>query len=134
MNSFVGTWIANIEKSRRHANHQFQGATLRFEVSGDVVSLTHGGVNAAGKSESGTTVLRSDGQEHPVSPQAPGVMVATRWVGLHVLESVAKRDGHVVGKGTYEVSADGLTLTATVAGTDAAGKAFEQVIVFDRGE
>jgi len=48
-----------------------------------------------------------------------------------VLETVAKKDGHVVGHGKYEVSLDGATLTATVAGTDGAGKAFEQVIVFD---
>jgi hypothetical protein len=33
MNPFLGTWVANLEKSRRHANHQFQSATLTFEVS-----------------------------------------------------------------------------------------------------
>ena len=131
MNPFVGTWTANIEKSHRHANHQFGSATLRFEVSGDAVSLVHAGVNAAGKSESGTTMLRADGQDHPVSPLAPGVVVATRWVGTNVLETVAKKDGQVVGHGKYEVSPDGAMLTATVAGTDAAGKPFEQVIVFD---
>ena len=91
----------------------------------------HSGVNAAGKSESGTTVLRADGEDHPVSPQAPGVVVATRWVGTNVLETVAKKDGQIVGRGTYEVSVDGATLTATVAGTDSAGKHFDQVIVFD---
>jgi hypothetical protein len=133
MSVFVGTWIANVEKSRRHANHQFEGATLSFEVSDDVVTLTHGGVNAAGKRESGTTVLRSDGQDHAVSPLTPGVVVATRWRDPNVLETVAKKDGQVVGDGTYEVSSDGKTLTATVAGIDGAGARFEQVIVFDRG-
>jgi hypothetical protein len=134
MNPFVGTWTANIEKSRRHANHQFGSATLRFEVSGDDVSLMHSGVNASGKSESGTTVLRADGEDRPVSPQAPGVVVATRWVGTNVLETVAKKDGQVVGHGKYEVSLDGATLTATVAGTDGAGQPFEQVIVFDASQ
>ena len=95
MNPFIGTWVANIERSRRHANHQFQSATLSFEVSGDIVSLTQ--------------------------------------VGAHVLESEATKDGRVVGRGTYAVSGDSQTLTATVAGTDAAGAQFEQVIVFDRG-
>jgi hypothetical protein len=61
-------------------------------------------------------------------------VVATRWVGTNVLETVAKKDGQVVGHGTYEVSLDGATLTATVAGTDAAGKPFEQVIVFDASQ
>jgi hypothetical protein len=128
---FTGTWVANIEKSRRHANHQFQQATLRFAVSGDTVTLIHGGVNMAGKEESGTTVLEADGLEHPV-PQAPGVVVVTRWVGTHTLETEGRVNGRPAGKGKYEVSEDGTTLTATVAGTDASGAAFEQVIVFDR--
>jgi hypothetical protein len=98
MNPFSGTWIANIEKSRRHVNHQFQSATLSFELTGDDVSLTHAGVNMAGKPESGTTLLHPDGMEHPVS-QAPGVVSVTRWVGTHLLESEAKKDGCVVGKG-----------------------------------
>jgi hypothetical protein len=94
----------------------------------------HSGVNASGNLESGETRLLADGQDHPVSTQAPGVVVATRWVGTNVLETVAKKDGHVVGHGKYEVSLDGATLTATVAGTDAAGKRFEQVIVFDSSQ
>jgi len=132
MNPFVGRWIANIEKSRRHANHQFQSATLTFELVGNSVSLTHAGVNMSGKHESGTTVFHPDGEEHEVSPRAPGVVAVTTWIGTHVLESVAKKDGRSLGKGTYAVSEDGRTLTATVAGTDAAGAPFEQVIVFDR--
>jgi len=131
MNPFIGTWIANIEKSRRDANHQFQSATLTFEVTGDNVSMTHTGVNMSGKHESGTTVYKPDGQEHAVS-QAPGVVAVTTWIGTHVLESEAKKGGRLLGKGTYAVSGDGRTLTATVAGTDAAGAAFEQIIVFDR--
>jgi len=133
MSIFAGNWIANIEKSRRHANHQFERATLHFDVSGEVITMIHGGVNASGKQESGTTLLRADGRDHAVSPQAPGVVVATRWRTPNVLETVAKKDGHVIGDGTYEVSGDGKTLRATVAGIDAAGARFEQVIVFDRG-
>ena len=132
MSAFLGTWVANLEKSRRHANHQFQSATLTFEVSGDAVSLTHAGVNMAGKTESGTTVLQADGQEHPVSPQAPGVIAVTEWVGTHMLAMEARNDERVVGSATYSVSDDGKMLTATVAGIDAAGKSFDQVIIFDR--
>jgi hypothetical protein len=106
---------------------------LSIEVSGDRVSLTHSGVNMSGKYESGTTILEADGQEHPVSPEAPGVVVITRWGGLHALETEARKDGRIVGRGTYAVSEDGKTLTASVSGTDARGSAFEQEIVFDRG-
>ena len=132
MDPFTGSWLANIAKSRRHENHQFQSATLRFEVSGNTVSLTQSGVNMSGKAESSTLTLQADGEDHPLSPQAPGIAVATRWIGTHTLETVAKRDAETIGQGTYEVSQDGRTLTARVAGVDAQGAAFEQEIVFDR--
>jgi hypothetical protein len=98
MNPFSGTWIANVERSRRHANYQFQSPTLSFEVAGDDVSLTHSAVNMSGKRECGTTVLHPDRREHHVSPQAPGVVVVTRWVGTHVLESEAKKTGAASGR------------------------------------
>jgi hypothetical protein len=125
-------WIANLEKSQRHANHQFQSATLTFEVFGQDVSIRHAGVNMSGKPESGTTMLHADGVEHAVSPQAPGVAAVTRWIGTNILATEARKDGRLVAKGTYAVSDDGRTLTATVEGTDGSGKAFDQVIVFDR--
>jgi len=34
-----------------------------------------------------------------------------KWRSSHILETVAKKDGEVVGWGTYEVSDDGQTLT-----------------------
>jgi hypothetical protein len=63
---------------------------------------------------------------------AQAIAVRSTWAGTHALTTEATRDGAVIGSGTYAVSADGQTLTATVAGIDAAGKHFEQVIVFDR--
>lgn len=132
MNPFTGTWVANLAKSRRHHNHQFQSATLRFEVAGDAISLTQSGVNMSGKHESSTLALLADGEEHAVSPQAPGVVVVTRWLGPNVLETIGKRGADVLGRGTYEIAPDGKTLTANVSGIDASGAAFEQVIVFDR--
>jgi hypothetical protein len=133
MNPFAGTWTANLERSRRHANHQFQSATLTFEISGDQVTLTHAGTNMSGKHESGTTMFLADGQEHEISRQAADVVVVTRWIGGHVLETEARKGGRRIGGGTYTVSPDGKTLTATVEGIDGAGQPFEQVIVFDRG-
>jgi hypothetical protein len=128
---FSGTWVANIEKSRRHPNHQFQSATMKFVVVGNTVTLSHGGVNAAGQQESGTVVLQADGMEHPV-PEHPEVTVVTRWVGPRVLQTIGKSAGAQVGEQSYEVSADGKTLTAKVSGIDASGARFDQVIVFDR--
>ena len=127
----LGKWKANLSKSQRDPNHQFQSLSLRFEASDDAILLTFTGINMSGKEESGTRKLHPDGKERPVA-EAPGVVEVSRWLESHILESVARKDGTVVGEGRYEVSSDGKTLTSRVKGKDAKGKPFEQVIVFDR--
>ena len=126
----TGTWTANLEKSRRHANHQFHQATMRIEVAGTDVRIAYGGVNASGKDEGGTQTIQADGQPHP-HPQVPG-LVTTGTLDGRSVRVEARQAEQVVGGGVYEVSEDGGTMTATVSGIDASGKAFDQVIVFDR--
>jgi hypothetical protein len=130
-NPLVGKWKANLSKSQRDPNHQFQSLALRFEISDDALLLTFTGIDMSGKEVSGTRKLYPDGKERPVA-EAQGIVEFSRWVGSHTLESVAKKDGTVIGEGRYEVSGDGKTLTSKVKGTDAKGRQFEQVIVFDR--
>jgi len=48
-NALNGVWEANLAKSHRHANHQFQRATLTVRVDGPVISLHHAGINMSGK-------------------------------------------------------------------------------------
>lgn len=130
MHALAGTWTANVAKSRRDPNHQFHGATIHFEIAGDLVTLKYGGVNAAGNTEEGTRTMYADGQDHPDSA-APGV-ITTSTIDARRLTAVAKKDGAELGRGTYEVSDDGRTMTATMSGIDAAGRPFDQVIAFDR--
>ena len=132
MHPLIGSWIANIEKSSRHENHRFANATMHFAVADDEVRLSYEGVNASGKLERSEQVLRADGQPHD-HPLAPGVVV-TNSLGPRGFQSSATKDGAMMGHGSYDVSEDGNTMTATVTGIDGSGKAFEQVIVFDRGE
>ena len=131
MHSLAGTWTANLAKSHRHANHQFQRATMRFEVHGLAVSLQFEGVNAAGRQEEGARQFEADGVAHPEAA-APGVL-STTTLDDRRLEVIATKDNAVVGRASYEVSEDGTTLTATTAGVDATGRAFDQVVLFDRG-
>ena len=125
------TWKANLEKSKRHPNHLFKSATLRFTISDDVVSMSYSGVNMSGVEETGTTRFHPDGKEHPLEGM-PGAIEVSRWVGSRILETVVRQDGKVIGQSTFEVSIDGKTLTANLKGTDASGAWFDQVIVCDR--
>jgi hypothetical protein len=116
----VGTWIANLSKSRRHPANQFQSATLQFKVTGDTVTIDDAVVDDSGHEERGRNIVQADGMERA---SGNGYALTVKWRDTNVLETVAKKDGKVVGWGTYEVSADGKTMTIS---------ADEQVIVLDR--
>ena len=58
----------------------------------------------------------------------PGLIVVARWRGSHVLGAILTRKDGQVDRVTYEVSADGSTLTTTTS-----GNLGEHVMVFDRG-
>jgi hypothetical protein len=122
-NPFVGTWTANIARSKRHPANQFRAATIHFAVNGDTVTITDGFVDTDGKKLHGRNTLTVDGQEH--STDRAGYVLVARWRGSHVLETLAAKDGEVVGRGTYEVSADGTTLTVS----DGSG---DQLIVLEK--
>ncbi|HKA18319.1 MAG TPA: hypothetical protein VKN18_08380 [Blastocatellia bacterium] len=130
-NPLIGTWIANIEKSKRHPNHLFKSARLRFTIADNVVTMTYSGVNASGVEENGTTVFNADGKEHPLAA-LKGAVEVSRWVNAQKLQTVVTQNGKVIGESTFEVSADGKTLTATIKGVDESGANFEQIIVCDR--
>jgi len=128
---FTGSWIADLEKSQRDANHLFSGLTIKFEFVDDMVLLTYSGINKSGHTEGATRKLHPDGKEHPI-PEAPAYTQIDKWRGSNLLESVSMKDGQEAGQSTYEISSDKKTLTAKVKGIDASGRRFEQIIVLNR--
>jgi hypothetical protein len=66
--------------------------------------------------------IQADGSEHP-SEYGNGHALRARWIGSNILEAVDLKDGEILGRGTYEVSSDGKTLTVSTN---------EQRIVMDR--
>ena len=121
-NPFVGTWRANLLKSKRHPANQFQSATLQFSVDNDTVTISDVVVDKSGQAETGKHTIIVDGIEHP-SEQHNGYSLIARWRGSRILETLAIKDGKQVGWGKYEVSEDGKTMT--ISGD-------EQAIVLDR--
>jgi hypothetical protein len=131
---FVGKWTANLAESKRHPANPFQSAVLEFAVAGDAVTITHTGRSASGEDEHSRHVLRADGEEHP--SERGDYAVVAKWHGSRVLETSARKAGQLVGRGMYEVSANGrvLIVSTRAPGANADGWAtdFEQVILFDR--
>jgi len=124
-NPFVGTWTADLPKSRLHPSSQFQSVTLQIGVAGDTMTMASVIVDASGQTQRAAETFRTDGTETPGTLSA-GVTLMAKWLGSHVLASVAMKSGQVLALVTYEVSADGKTLTSRSSGM------IEQVVVFDR--
>jgi hypothetical protein len=121
-NLFVGNWIANLSKSKRHPSNPFQNATLQFTVVGDTVTIIDVVVDESGREIMTQNTISVDGQEHITEN---GYVLIARWRGSNILETKAKKDDLLAGWGRYEISDDGKTLT--ISGD-------EQVIVLDRND
>ncbi|MBY0496995.1 MAG: hypothetical protein K2Y23_22530 [Cyanobacteria bacterium] len=117
----AGAWVANVAQSKRHPANQFRSARIHFTVRGNTVEIVDEFVDESGKPVRGRHTLEADGVERAGSN---GYAVAASF-SARGLETVATRDGQVIGRSSYAVSADGRTLTIA----DASGGS---LIVLDR--
>jgi hypothetical protein len=130
----VGTWKLNPGRSEFDPNHQPSAGTMILELTPDGhYALTAEGVTERGeKCTERPTKLIPDGKEHPV-PDFPGLLGIVTQPDLNTLVAEVRReDGSVVGGGTYVVSPDGTSLTATTFGYDSQLRQFQQKTVWDR--
>ena len=131
---FLGKWKLNPENSQFDANHRPKAGTMTFEINPE----GHYVMKAEGIKENGETVaerpaiLIPDGQPHPL-PDFHGLTAITSRPDPHTLTAECRReDGSVVGGGSYVISNDGQSLTATNFGFDSQLRQFEQRTVWDR--
>ena len=122
-NPFVGNWVMDISKSRLSPELPLQSATLQIAVSGNTISMS-GTMVVAGKEIKRAETFRSDGTETPATIN--GIRLAAQWVGPYVLATVGMKGDQLIALDTYEVSADGKTLTVRTSGS------IEQVLVLER--
>jgi hypothetical protein len=106
--ALAGVWKANVAESTPHPDNPFRSATLEFAVEGDLVTITDVVVDASGREERGRNMLHADGIERGYEH---GYVVAATWLSGRALEATVTRHGTLEGRVTYEVSADGKTLT-----------------------
>lgn len=133
---FTGTWELNPAASKFDPNHRPSQGTMRLERAPDGgYVLTAEGLNAKGEPvrERPQTFV-PDGKAYPL-PDFPGLTTVASQPDARTLRVEARReDGSVAGEGTYVVSADGRSLTATTAGFDTQLRRFETMTSWDRVE
>jgi hypothetical protein len=136
---FEGTWKANIDKSQWAPGYTPEQACLRFEATDAGYLLVAYGIKDGQPVAERPTKIIADGRRRPIvdlnGRPIPGVPPGAVGFGSQpdpqTIEAGAEVDGKVLGKGTYQVSADGKTLTVTAEGMGLKGP-FKTVAVFDR--
>jgi hypothetical protein len=129
-NPFVGTWTANLSKSKLLPDYQYKPVMLQIAVVFDTVTLGSKFATASGQELTAADLFHTDGKEHP-GTLSLGVLHTARWIDARTLETRAKKGGKDMGVMTYEVSADGKTLTNKYSMSP---QSPQQVVVFDRQE
>ena len=94
-------------------------------MNGNIVKLASSFTLASGQTMSETETLRADGTE-TAATLTPGVSHFANWVGPQVLALITRKGNQNIALITYEVSADGQSLTARTSGV------VEQMLVFRR--
>jgi hypothetical protein len=126
-NPFVGTWTADISRSKLHPLNRLHAASVGFAVQGDDVTIDYVMVDESGRTDRGANMFVADGNERP-SRHREGYIMRARWLGSHSLEAVVSRRGEFEGRVEYVVSPDGGTLTLSASWRGGV----EQVSVFSR--
>ena len=105
--AFVGTWSADVARSKRHPENRFRSATITFSVAGDAVTITHDAIDESGRADRGVITVQADGVERL---HEFGRRVTVRWAGSRVLDVMTTHAGLDARLAQYEVSPDGRTL------------------------
>jgi len=104
----AGRWGANLSKSRPHPLNPFQVASLNISIAGEHATFAFVSVDPRGEEQRGEPAIIIDGHRHETDH---GVGYVAKWLKPRVLEVTATKDGRASGRGLYEVSSNGQTLT-----------------------
>ena len=129
----LGTWRANIAKSKADPGPMAKSSTTKFEAAGAngvkaIVDL----VNAEGKQFHYEYTANDDGKDVPVVGSSDFDMVSYKRTDPNTRVSVWKKGGTVVRMLRSVVSKDGKSRTLEAIGIDGQGRAYHDVTVYDK--
>ena len=127
----VGSWKLNDTKSKIPAGAP-KNNTVVYTAEGDNYKCVVDGVDGTGKPAHNEWTGKFDGKDYPVTGDANADARAIQKVDDHNYSVTNKKDGKPTLTGKIAFSADGKTRTLTTHGTDANGKKFTSVAVFDK--
>ena len=127
----MGTWKLNEAKSK-FAPGMPKNHTVVYAAAGDNVKVTVDGTDKAGKPAHNEWTGKFDGKDYPVTGDPFSDTRSYKTVDAHTLDLTVKKHGKVTTTGRIVVSANGKSRTVTTSGTDAQGKKFNSMGVYDK--
>ena len=131
-NPRIGTWELNVAKSKYSPGPAPKSHVLKIEAAGKGEKVTSEQSTADGTKIAVEYSAEYDGKPHPIKGSASADSVTLKRIDAHTTERVDSKGGKTVTTYHRVVSKDGKTMTVTIKGTDATGKAVNNVVVFEK--
>jgi hypothetical protein len=130
----IGTWKLNVAKSKSTpAPMPVKSLTVTREAADGGAKVTTTGEQADGTAINASYTAKYDGKDVQITGNSPYDTIAIKQVNANTLTDTRKKTGgqyHATGR--IVVSNGGKTLTGTTKGTNADGKEFTNIFVFDK--
>lgn len=132
-NPSVGTWKANVAKSKYAPGTTASKSTTKIEAAGMGTKVSVDTDYADGTQSHWTFTANYDGKDSPITGSCPyGETVALTRVDARTSKNVYKHNGMTTVTQTAVVSPDSKTRTVTTSGKNLKGQALDNVAVYDR--
>jgi len=130
----IGTWKLDVAKSKyTPAPMPIKSLTVTREASDGGVKHTTKGERADGTAINASYTAKYDGKDVQVSGNSQYDTIAIKQLNANTLTDDRKKTGGPYkATGRTVVSNGGKTMTTTTKGTNADGKEFTQILVFDK--
>lgn len=129
--AFMGTWKLDASKSKLSDSGP-KNETVTYEIAGDQIKVTLEGTQADGSKTKTDWTGKFDGKDYPSTGNPNEDMRSVKQIDDRSLHVVSKKGGKVGLTAHVVISADGKSRTVTVNGTDAKGKKWKSVAVYDK--
>ncbi|HEX3103855.1 MAG TPA: hypothetical protein VHQ22_05365 [Terriglobales bacterium] len=129
--ALIGTWKLDEAKSKIAAGTT-KNSTVTYEAVGDSIKVTIEGTAADGTATHSEWTGKLDGKDYPSTGNPAEDMRSSKQINDHTLHVVSKKDGKVVLTAHVVIAADGKSRTVTTTGTDAQGKKYKSVAVYEK--
>ena len=127
----MGTWKLNESKSKLSPDAP-KNTTVVYAPVGDDLKVTVDGSDKSGRATHNVWTGKFDGKDYPVTGDPSSDSRAYKTIDARTLELTMKKNGNIVGTGRIVVSADGKSRTVNIVGTNAEGKKFSSLSVYDK--